>query len=107
MTPMTITPDWIGATKTVDGYRASKHFGTHRTEFGRGWHLTHLPSGRSVPYSRRATAKACRVLAARLERLRGGINWDRVTPSTVFTSAQRSRILAIAWGPGYVYRRVS
>ena len=92
MTPMTITPDWIGATKTVDGYRASTHFGTHRTEFGRGWHLTHLPTGRSVPYSRRATAKACLALAARLERLRG-LNWDHMP--AIFTRAQQIRILDV------------
>ena len=94
MTPMTITLDWwAGAPRTVPGYRASTHFGTHRTEFGRGWHLTHLPTGRSVPYSRRATAKACLALAARLERLRGGINWGRVP--AIFTRAQQIRILDV------------
>ena len=92
MTPMTMTIEWFDHHKTVEGYRASTHFGTHRTSDGRGWHLTHLPSGRSVPYSRRATAKACLALAARLERLRC-LKWDHLP--AIFTLAQQIRILDV------------
>ena len=94
MTPMTITLDWIGAPMTVDGYQVSKHFGTHRTQFGHRWQLTHLRSGRSVPDSHRATAIACRVLAAKLERLRC-LNWHHLTALTSITQAQRIKILDI------------
>lgn len=55
-------------TKFRIGVRLSEHFAATQDHSGGAfWVMTHLPTGRSMPYASRRTLKASRALAQRME----------------------------------------